>query len=87
MEFIRQVLSGSQKVWLVHTWARDDLIKDGFGPGGTMAWALRELQPHQQAERQGVQHTHNENRKTLTKHRKKRLERPPQELQGSPRHF
>ena len=53
-EFIRQLLSESQKVRLAHTKAREGLIKARAGPGGTMAWALRELQLHQQAERQGV---------------------------------
>ena len=44
-EFIRQVLSESKKVWLVHGRVRDGLIKACSGPRGTMAWALRELQP------------------------------------------
>ena len=51
---IRQVSWESQRVWLAHTRARDGLIKARAGPGGSMAWALRELQLHQQAERQGV---------------------------------
>ena len=53
-EFIKQVVKESQRVWLSHTKAREGLIKAREGPGGTMAWALRELQLHQQAERQGV---------------------------------
>ena len=51
-EFIRRVLAESQKVWLAHDRAWDVLVKARAGPGGTMAWALRELQLHQQAERQ-----------------------------------
>ena len=51
-EFIRQVVTESHKVWLSHAKAREDLIKARAGPGGNMAWALRELQLHQQAERQ-----------------------------------
>ena len=54
VEFIRQLLSESQKVQLAHTKAREGLMKARAGPGDTMAWALRELQLHQQAERQGV---------------------------------
>ena len=50
-EFIQSVLSESKEVWLAHARACS-------GPGGTMAWAmawaLQELQPHQQVERQGV---------------------------------
>ena len=53
-EFIRQVVMESHKVWLSHAKAREGLIKARVGRGGTMAWALRELQLHQQAERQGV---------------------------------
>ena len=53
-EFIRQVLSKLHKVWLTHAKAREGLIKARSGPGGTMAWALREVQLHEQAERQGV---------------------------------
>ena len=52
--FIRQVVKESQRVWLSHAKAREGLIKARAGPGGTMAWALRQLQLHQQAERQGV---------------------------------
>ena len=52
-EFIRQLLSESKKVWLAHTKALEDLIKARAGPGATMAWALRELQLHQQAKRHG----------------------------------
>ena len=43
------MLSESQKVWLAHP-----EIGARSGPGGTMAWALRELQLRQQVERQGV---------------------------------
>ena len=50
-EFIRQVLSESQRVWLAHAKARDGLIKARAGPGGTMVSLLRELQHHPQAER------------------------------------
>ena len=50
----RHVLFESQKVWLSHGKAREGLMKAYAGPGGTMAWTLRELQLHQQAERQGV---------------------------------
>ena len=53
-EFIRQVVKESRRVWISHAKAREGLIKARAGPGGTMAWALRELQLHQQAERQGV---------------------------------
>ena len=53
-EYIRHMLSESQVVWLSHAKAWEGLIKARVGPGGTMAWALRELQLHQQAERQGV---------------------------------
>ena len=53
-EFIRQIPSESQKIWLAHAKARERLTKARAGPGGTMAWALRELQQHQHAERQGV---------------------------------
>ena len=41
-------------MWLSPAKAREGLIKARAGPGGTMAWALRELQLHQQAEQQGV---------------------------------
>ena len=51
--FIQQVLSESQKAWLAHAGARHSLFRARAGPGGTVAWALRELQLHQQAERQG----------------------------------
>ena len=54
MEFIRQVVKESQRMWLLHTKATEGLINTRAGPGGTMAWALRELQLHQQAEQQGV---------------------------------
>ena len=47
MEFIRHVLLESQKVWLAHARARDSLVKARAGPGGTMVWALKELQLHQ----------------------------------------
>ena len=53
-KFIQQVLAELQKVWLVHTRARDILINTRAGPRGTMAWVLRELQLHQQAERPDV---------------------------------
>ena len=43
-EFIRQVLSESQRMWLAHTRALEGLIKARVGPRGTMVWALRELQ-------------------------------------------
>ena len=56
-EFIRQVVTESHKVWLSHAKAREGLIRARAGPGGTMAWALRELQLHQQAQRQGVPRT------------------------------
>ena len=46
-EFIRQVVKESQRVWISHAKARKGLIKARAGPGGTMAWALRELQRHQ----------------------------------------
>ena len=39
-EFIQQVLSGSQKVWLAHARAREGLIQARSGPRGTMACAL-----------------------------------------------
>ena len=45
-EFIRRVVTESQHVWLSHAKAREGLIKARPGPGGTMAWALRELQLH-----------------------------------------
>ena len=48
-DFVRQVSLESQKVWLAHARAWE-----GQGPRGTMAWALRELQLHQQAGQQGV---------------------------------
>ena len=35
-EFIWQVLTESQKVWLAHARAQDSLIKAQPGPGGTM---------------------------------------------------
>ena len=54
MEFIWQVVSESLKVQLAHTRACDVLIKARSGPGGSMAWALWELQLHQQVEQQGV---------------------------------
>ena len=53
-EFIRQVVKESQRVWISHAKAREGLIKAQAGPGGTMAWALQELQLHQQAGQQGV---------------------------------
>ena len=53
-DFIQQVLLESQRVWLAHATAQDGLIKARTGPGGTMAWVLRELQLHPQAEWQGV---------------------------------
>ena len=53
-EFIRRVVTESQHVWLSHAKAREGIIKARAGPRGTMVWALRELQLHQQAERQGV---------------------------------
>ena len=43
MEFIRQVLSESQRMWLAHTKARDGPIKAGAGLRGSMVWALQEL--------------------------------------------
>ena len=46
-EFLGQVLSESQKVWLAHTRAREGLIKAHSRPGGTMVRALRELEVHQ----------------------------------------
>ena len=54
MEFIHQVVKESQRVWISHAKAREGLIKARVGPAGTMLWALRELQLHQQAERQRV---------------------------------
>ena len=41
-------------MWLSHAKAREGLIKARAGRRSTMAWALQELQMHQQAERQGV---------------------------------
>ena len=52
-EFIRQVVKESQHVGLSHTKGREGLIKAQAGTGGTMTWALRELQRHQQVERKG----------------------------------
>ena len=52
--FIQQLLSESQGVWQARAKARDGLSKARPGPRGTMAWAWRELQLHQQAERQDV---------------------------------
>ena len=43
VEFIWQMLSESQKVWLAHARAQEGLIKARSGLEGTMAWALREL--------------------------------------------
>ena len=53
-ECIRHILLESQKVRLLQAKAHEGLIKARAGPEGTMGWALRELQLHQQAERQGV---------------------------------
>ena len=53
-EFIRQLVKESQRMWISHAKAREGLINAQAGPGATMAWALRELHLHQQAERQGV---------------------------------
>ena len=54
-EFIRQLLLESQKVWLAHAKAREGLRKARpCGAGGTMVWAVRELQVHQRVERQGI---------------------------------
>ena len=44
----------AQKVWLSHAKAGEGLMKASAGPRGTMAWALQELQLHQQAEWEGV---------------------------------
>ena len=56
-EFTRQILPESQKVWLTHAKAPEGLIKARARPAGTMVWALRELQLHQQVEQQGVRKT------------------------------
>ena len=53
MDFIRQVLSESQKVWLAHARGQG-FIKVRLGPWGTKAGALRDLQLHHQVKRQGI---------------------------------
>ena len=53
-EFIRLVVKESQSMWLSHSRVREGPIKARARPGGTMAWALRELHLHQQVKQQGV---------------------------------
>ena len=45
------VLSQSLKVSLDQTKAEEGIIKPRSGLGGTMTWALRELEMHQEKER------------------------------------
>ena len=55
-QYIRQVLTELRCMWLAHAQATATLPKARAGLQGTTAWALQELRPHQQVERQGVPH-------------------------------
>ena len=55
IEFMRNVIGESIRVWYAHAKARATLLKARLGPNSTMAWVLQELRLHQQAERVGVQ--------------------------------
>ena len=54
MEFVRDVIEESIRIWCAHAKARATLLKARLGPNSSMAWVLQELRLHQQAEREGV---------------------------------
>ena len=46
IEFIRNVIKGSIRVWYAYAKAHATLLKAGLGPGSTMARVLQELRLH-----------------------------------------